>query len=207
MKPKSPPLINFKDHLERFIKLSESEFEEIMHYFTGKKLKKHQLLIKAGNKVQHTYWTIRGLLISSFVDVNGKEHIIQFANEGCWITDQNAFYNFMAATFNISCVEESELLCLSYENREKLCSKFHKMARIFRKKANDSFTKQQKRLLAHLTADAQKRYDLLISEYPGLTHRLSKTILAEKRESSHICFSLTRRPSAEGIKCGEGLMQ
>jgi hypothetical protein len=52
------------------------------------------------------------------------------------------------------------------------------MEHFFRKKANDSFTKQQKRLLTYLTADAQKRYELLLSEYPTLVQRLSKKTLA-----------------------------
>jgi CRP-like cAMP-binding protein len=75
-------------------------------------------------------------------------------------------------------VEESEMLCLSFANREKLCADMHKMEHFFRKKANDSFAKQQKRLLTYLTSDARKRYDLLVTEYPQLIQRLSKKTLA-----------------------------
>lgn len=178
MKLQSNSFINFKNHLENFIKIEDSEFEQIIRYFTFKKLKKHQLLIRAGDRVQHTYWTKKGLLTSNFIDPEGKEHIIQFAIEDCWITDQNAFYNQTTAIFNIVCMEDSELLCLSYQNREKLCSEIHKMEHFFRKKANDSFAKQQKRLLTYLTSDAQKRYELLLSEYPQLIQRLSKKTLA-----------------------------
>jgi CRP-like cAMP-binding protein len=178
MKLQPNSLVDFKNHLERFIKIDDDEFAQILKYFTYKKLKKHELLIRAGDKAKHTYWTKKGLLTSNFIDQEGKEHIIQFANENCWITDQNAFYNQTEAIFNIVCVEDSELLCLSYKNREKLCAEMHKMEHFFRKKANDSFTKQQKRLLTYLTADAQKRYELLLSEYPTLVQRLSKKTLA-----------------------------
>jgi CRP-like cAMP-binding protein len=178
MKLRSNSFITFKEHLENFITIDEDEFYQIMEYFSLKKLKKHQYLIHAGDVVRHTYWTKKGLLTSDFTAPDGKEHIIQFANEGCWITDQNAFYNQTKATFNIVCIEDSELLCLSYENREKLCAAMHKMEHFFRKKANDSFTKQQRRLLTYLTSDSQKRYELFLMEYPQMIQRLSKKTLA-----------------------------
>ena len=41
-----------------------------------------------------------------------------------------------------------------------------------------SFVKQQKRLLSYLSSDAQKRYELLLAEYPPFIHRLPKKVLA-----------------------------
>lgn len=171
-------LTDFKRHLNQFSAINDDEFAEILKYFKIKKLKKNDILIKAGSRVKHTYWTRKGLLTSHFSDPNGKEHIIQFANEGCWITDQNAFYNQTIAAFNILANEDCELLSISYDNRERLCSASHKMEHFFRKKANDSFAKQQKRLLTYLTADARQRFDLLIAEYPQLIQRLPKKLLA-----------------------------
>ena len=114
---------NFKRHLEKFIPLGPEEFEQVLSYFSVKRLKKRASLIRAGDNVRHTYWTSKGLLTSSFTDGDGKEHIIQFANENCWITDQNAFYNQTKAIFNIVCMEDTELLVLSYDNREKCAPK------------------------------------------------------------------------------------
>jgi hypothetical protein len=48
----------------------------------------------------------------------------------------------------------------------------------FQKKANDSFVKQQKRLITFPTADAKASYDLLQHDYPGIYQRVSKKILA-----------------------------
>jgi CRP-like cAMP-binding protein len=168
----------FRQHVEKFVSFSDPEFEQIMTYFTQRRKRKHDVLIKQGSPVKHTYWVVSGLVTSSFMDTQGKEHIIQFAIENCWVTDQNAFYNQGVATFNIICMEDTELLCLSFENRERLCADIHKMESFFRRKANDSFAKQQKRLLTYLTSDAKMRYELLVSEYPQLIQRLSKKTLA-----------------------------
>jgi len=171
-------LVAFRKHLEAFTTLTDSEFEKVLSYFSVKKLKKHDYLVREGEYVTNHHWVTQGLLISSFTEKEGKEHIIQFAIENCWITDQDAFYNQTKAIFNISCLEDTELLTLSYQNREKLCADMQKMEHFFRKKGNDSFVKQQRRLLSYMTNDAKARFNLLHQEYPGLYQRLSKKILA-----------------------------
>jgi CRP-like cAMP-binding protein len=168
-----------RKHLEKFIKLPDDEFDRIMTYFRIKKLKKDRVLIRPGQKVSHTYWVNKGLLISTYVDDRGKEHVIQAAVEACWITDQNAFYHQQKAIFTVIALEDTELFTLSFDDRERLCADFHAMEKFFRVKANDSFTKQQKRLLTYLSADARKRYDLLMSDEPGIAGRLSKKLLAQ----------------------------
>jgi len=178
MKASSQSKADFRKHLEQFIKIDDAEFEQILSHFTTRRLEKHQVLVRAGDPVHHTYWTVSGLLTSRYTAADGKEYIIQFAVEGCWITDQSAFYHRDKAIFNITAAEDVEVLSLSYENREKLCAAFHKMEHFFRRKANDSFTKQQKRLLTYLTSDSQRRYDLLLQEFPHIAQRLSKKTLA-----------------------------
>ncbi|HKO79021.1 MAG TPA: Crp/Fnr family transcriptional regulator [Chitinophagaceae bacterium] len=169
---------SFRKHLESYIVINDAEFENIINYFIPKKIKKNETLIKEGTSVSNTYWVIKGLLMSGFTSDEGKEHIIQFATENCWITDQNAFYNQGKATLNITSVEDSVVLSLSFENRERLCGAMHKMEHFFRKKANDSFVKQQKRLLTYMTSDAKERFRLLLEEYPSLFQRISKKTLA-----------------------------
>lgn len=173
-----PAYTDFRNHLECFTKLTEVEFDKVLTYFTHKKLKRHEYLIRSDEYVNHTYWVRKGLLVSTFTDSAGKEHIIQFAIENCWITDQNAYYNREKSIFNIVCHESSELLSLSYENREKLCSEIQSIESFFRRKANDSFVKQQKRLLTYMMSNAKQRFDLLLEEHPGLFQRLTKKTLA-----------------------------
>lgn len=168
----------FRKHLEIYIQLDNREFEAILEYFTIKRLKKGEYLVRQGDYVLNTNWVKKGLLISIFQGADGKEYIVQFAIENCWITDQQAFYNNNRAISNILCKEDTELLSISFENREKLCAQIQKMEYFFLKKANDSFVKQQQRLLTYMTSDAKKRFDLLLEEYPGLFQRLPKKTLA-----------------------------
>ena len=167
-----------KRHIEKFVKLTPQDLATALSYFSEHEFTKGEYVIREGDPVPCTYWVKKGLLVSAYNDAKGKEHIIQFAIENCWITDQNAFYNQTRATFNIQCLENSELLALSFDNREKLCKDIPKIEHFFRKKANDSFVKLQQRLLTYLSADAKARFDQLIEEYPGIAQRISKKILA-----------------------------
>lgn len=168
----------FYKHIAKFSSITEKEFEDIIPYFSKVIFKKGDNLVKLGEKVNHTYWVSKGLAVSNYIDNAGKEHIMQFANEGCWITDQQAFYNQSTAIFDIVCLEQTELISISFEEREKLCLTIPKMEHFFRKKANDSFVKQQKRLLTYMTNDATERFNLLLKEYPDLIQRISKRKLA-----------------------------
>jgi CRP-like cAMP-binding protein len=168
----------FRQHLGKHTHLTTQEFEQLLSFFSEEKITRNTMLVKAGARVPNTYWVKKGLLISSFTDEDGKDHIIQFATENCWITDQDGFYNQKNAIFDISSIEDTELLSLSFHNREKLCEEIPAMNHFFRRKGNDSFVKQQKRLLTYLTADAKKRFDLLMQEYPGIYQRVSKKIMA-----------------------------
>ncbi|MBO9636195.1 MAG: Crp/Fnr family transcriptional regulator, partial [Chitinophagaceae bacterium] len=70
------------------------------------------------------------------------------------------------------------LLSITYENRERLCEQSHKMEHFFRKKANGGFVSQQRRILSLLNNNAKERYEEFLSLYPGLSQRLSKTLIA-----------------------------
>jgi CRP-like cAMP-binding protein len=170
--------LQLRKHLERYTRLTDQEFAEVLKWFSFHSAKKDTTLIQPGEVVRYTYWVIGGLLYSVFNDNTGKEHIIQFAIENCWITDQQGFYNQQPAIFRVQALEDSMMWRLSFSDREKLCVAIPAMGHFFRKKANDSFVKQQKRLLTYMTTDAQERYDQLMLEYPGLGQRVPKNILA-----------------------------
>lgn len=167
-----------RTHFEELIHLTDEEFAFILSYFTVKKLKKHQFLIQTGDHVHHSYWVKKGLLKATFIDEKEKEHIIQFAMENWWITDYQAYFTQTQAIVNVDCMEDSELYCLSYENREKLCSELQKVEYFFRKKANSGFVALQKRMLSFLSNNIKERYEILLSQYPDLFQRVSKTIIA-----------------------------
>lgn len=167
-----------RDQIQKIVQLTDAEFEYVVDHFVARKLKKNQFVVQEGQLVDNDFFILSGCLKSYSTDANGKEHIIQFGMQDWWITDYQAYYNQSAASVNIDCIEESELLCLSYSNREKLCSEMHKIEHFFRKKTNKRNVALQQRILSLLSSSAKERYDKLLAEYPQLFQKVPKQLIA-----------------------------
>jgi len=167
-----------RQQIEKIISLTNSEFDYILPHFVAKKFKKHQFVIQEGQTVENDFFVLNGCLKSYYTDANGKVHIIQFGMQDWWITDYQAYYYQTSAIVNIDCIEDSELLCLSYQNREKLCAEIHKMEHFFRKKTNKRNVASQQRILSLLSSNARERYDKLLQQYPELFQKVPKQLIA-----------------------------
>ena len=167
-----------RHQIENIIKITDAEFEYVLSHFVAKKFKKHQFVIQEGQLVQNDFFVLNGCLKSYSTDANGKDHIIQFAMQDWWITDYQAYYNQTRATVNIDCIEDTELLCLSLKNREKLCAEMHKIEHFFRKKTNKRNVALQNRILTLLSSSAKERYDQLLEQYPQLFQKVPKHLIA-----------------------------
>lgn len=167
-----------KQQLLKIIDFSDQEFEYIVNHFTHKKLKKHQFLVQEGQLVTDDFFILSGCVKSYYTDAAGKVHIILLGAKDWWITDYEAYYDQKAATLNIDCIEDTEVLCLSNENREKLCRELHKVEHFFRKKTNRRNVALQNRILTLLSSSAKERYEKFLSDYPDLVQKLPKHILA-----------------------------
>lgn len=158
--------------------VTDEEFEYIYAHFTHKKLKKHQFLIQEESQVTNDHFVIKGLLKAYHTNTEGKEHILQFAAENWWITDYEAYFKQLKATIHVDCLEDCEILCLSFENRNKLCAELQKIEHFFRVKSNLGYVALQRRILSLLNKNAKERYEQFIELYPSLLQRVPKTILA-----------------------------
>jgi CRP-like cAMP-binding protein len=167
-----------KQHIEKITPLTDSEFEYVLSHFTSRRIRKHQFLVQEGESVLNDYYVLNGCLKAYHTDKEGKEHILQFALSDWWITDYGAYFKEAKATIHVDCVEESQLLCLSLHNREKLCGDMHKMEHFFRKKLNAGYVALQQRILTLLNSSAKERYEQLLNQYPSLFQKVPKTLIA-----------------------------
>jgi len=167
-----------RQQIEKITLLNDTEFDYILSHFTIKKFKKHQFIIQEGENVLNDFFILNGCLKSYFTDKNGKEHILAFGMQDWWITDYQAYYNQTTATINIDCIEDCELLSLSFQNREKLCAEMHKIEHFFRKKTNKRNVALQQRILSLLSNNAKEKYDQLLQLYPQLFQKVPKQLIA-----------------------------
>ena len=167
-----------RTQIEQIIPLTDDEFEYVFSHFTLRKQKKHQFIVQAGGFVENEYFVVNGLLKASFMNEQGKEHIVQFAMENWWVTDYLAFSKQTRANLNIDCLEDSTLFSISYANKKKLCKESHKMEHFFRIKTTSGYVNLQQRVLSLLNSDAESRYNQLLVQYPSLFQRVPKALIA-----------------------------
>jgi len=167
-----------RQHLEQITPLSDDEFEYILSHFTRKRVRRYQFLIEEAEPVPYEFFVVQGCLKAFNIDRNGKEHILQFALEGWWISDYQAFFNQGPATMLLSSLEEGELLAISLANRNKLCAEMHKIEHFFRLKITAGFIAMQQRILASMNLNVQERYEKLLKLYPDLAQRVPKQDIA-----------------------------
>lgn len=167
-----------RQHIEEIISLTDEEFDFVLGHFEQVNKRKHQYVVQEGEIVNKEYWIIKGCLKSYFVDNSGKEHILQFGMENWWITDYESFVKQTKSKTNIDCIEDSELLYITFKNREKLTKEMHKMERFWAKKSKFGRIALQNRVLSLLKNSSKERYELLLEQYPKLFQRVPKKMIA-----------------------------
>lgn len=165
-------------HIEEIVSLTDAEFEAVQSFFVSKSVARKAHLIRGGQMVTSEFLVVKGLLKSYNDDPMGREHIVQFAMEGWWISDYPAYAKQTSAEICVQALEDCEVLELSSDNKRLMCEKVPKMTAFFGKKAFKGYVALQKRVLSLLKNSAAEKYDLLLEQYPKLFQRVSKTLLA-----------------------------
>ncbi|KKX51924.1 hypothetical protein L950_0202895 [Sphingobacterium sp. IITKGP-BTPF85] len=109
---------------------------------------------------------------------NGEEHILYFAIEEWWISDIASFNDQEPAQLYIQALEDSEILIISREQKEKLFTNCTQVERLFRIMSQRAQVASQHRIIAALGFTAQERYLDFIKRYPKIYPRISNLQLA-----------------------------
>jgi CRP/FNR family transcriptional regulator, anaerobic regulatory protein len=166
------------ESLEREIRLSEPDKELIVSFVRERKIKKGQFLVHEGAVSRCTNFVNEGSVRTYFVDLNGQEHIVQFAIEGWWISDLNSFIQQVPATFNVQAIEDCIVLELPYENLETLYENVPKMERYFRILTQRAFIAFQQRVLQNISMTAEDRYLAFLKKHPKIELRIPQRLVA-----------------------------
>lgn len=167
-----------RQQIEEITPVTDEEFEYIKTFFTHKKVRKHQYLVQERDNVGCEYWIRKGIFRAFYLDSQGKEHIVQFAMENWWLSDYSCF-NQKKSNIDIICMEDAEVLCLTFYAREQLASVLHKMGHFFRITLTRSCSVQQRRIMSLLSDSPRQRYEEFANLYPAIMQKVPKKYIAE----------------------------
>lgn len=167
-----------KEHIAKTAQLTDEQFDYFFSHFESKSYKKGQAVISEGQKVDCEYFVIEGCLKAFFINDEIRMYILQFAMPTWWTSDYCALYNQTKATINVDCITDATVLCLSGNDREKLCKELHQAEHFFRWRTNKGYVASQKRLLSFMNNDTRARYEELMTLYPQLYNLVPKHLIA-----------------------------
>jgi CRP-like cAMP-binding protein len=167
-----------QEHLSKIISLTDQQFDYLFSFFQYRSFRKGQGIITEGDKVECEYFVLEGCLKSFYINDELKMFILQFAMPTWWTSDYEALYSGAKATMSVDCITDAEVLCLSNNDREKLCREIHEVEYFFRWRTNKGYVAVQKRLLSFMNNNAKHRYETLLAQYPALYNLVPKHLIA-----------------------------
>lgn len=189
-------------NLQKLIPLTEVQ----KHFLTGilreRKIKKGQLLVQEGTVQRYSFFVVKGLLNSYYIASDGKEHIVQFASEGWWISDLNSFTRQVPATFNVQALENSVVLELPFNNTEAMFEQVPQMDRYFRIITERAFISFQLRIVQNNSMSAKDRYLIFREKHAGLLIRLPQKLVASYLGMTPEFLSKIKNGLRTGIRSG-----
>ena len=169
------PLI---EYFNRLLPLNEEEKSFVRAVFKERKIKRRQFILQEGDVCKLNTFVIEGCFKMYMVDVNGKEHNLQFAIENWWIGDIGSFHTEQPSKLYIEAIENSVILQINKEDQLKLFVEYPKFNRIFRVITENALVSTQRRILQNISSTAEERYLDFMERYPHFFNRISNVQIA-----------------------------
>lgn len=150
------------------ITLSAASEEHISSISKVRAISKGELLIRHGQVVKNTYFVIDGCLRSYGIDESDKEHTLQFAIKGWWISDFIAVYTNEPATLNVEAIKDSYVIAFNTKDLDEIHTLFPEFEAFQRKNLERHVVSLHKRILNQLQLTAHERYNVFLKQYPDI---------------------------------------
>ena len=157
---------------KRGVNLTSDETDLLRSFFSHKKFRKHQYILQEGDVATHDNFIIKGICRTYRVDEKGQEHILRFSPEDWWAGDLASFLSGDPTSYNVDCIEDTEVLRISAADLETLYERVPKMNKYFRLLYQRSIISYNLRLESNLIKPARQRYEEFIRKYPEIEQRV-----------------------------------
>jgi|SRR5690606_26823109 len=169
---------NLEDYIKENGGLTDEEFAHIASQLKFRELKKGDFLLRQGQVCQQTFYVEKGLLRFYSIDHFGKEHIVQFASEGWFVSDRSSIFFKDPSEFFIDAIEDSRVAVLD-ENFICSVNEVSPQFRVYNDRILHNHIRHlQNRVHLLISGTAEKRYLDFIHLYPELTQRVPQWMIA-----------------------------
>ncbi len=186
----------FRQSMERHIRFTDEEFRQFSSYFKRVKVAKKEFLLKEGQICRFEGFVTGGCFRTFVLNEDGFEKVLYFSSQGWWVTDLDSFTNSKPATQWIQAMEDSELLLISKEDKERLFAEMHKVEKLFRIISQKALIALNQRIWRNHSLTAKERYLHFTETYPEVAKKLTNVQLASYLGITHEFVSKIRKTIA-----------
>ncbi|HTN38055.1 MAG TPA: Crp/Fnr family transcriptional regulator [Arachidicoccus sp.] len=168
----------FAVYLKEKASLTDEQIEEVRAVTINKRLRKRQYLLQEGDVCHHNCFLAKGCLRLYRVGEDGVEHILRFAVENWWISDQESYNNGIPSKNNIDALEDSELLLIEKNDFNHIVHNFPNFRTFKDALKARSFDVSQNRIMSNISDTAEEKYKNFIKSYPDISNRVPLHMIA-----------------------------
>ncbi|MDR6527474.1 CRP-like cAMP-binding protein [Chryseobacterium rhizosphaerae] len=162
-----------KTHIRGYVDIPDEKLEQYCNAFHLQKIKKKDFLLREGDVCGFEGFVVNGCFKVSHTDHNGAEQILYFGIENWWLSDIDSFITGIPSKLNIQAIEDSEILLISKQDKERFYLEIPEIERLMRLKFQRSIIALQRRIIDNLSKSSDERYLDFLKEYPEIAHRLT----------------------------------
>lgn len=158
--------------------LNELEIAAVRAVSVKKKLRKRQYLLQEGDVCVNNCFVVKGCLRLYTVGEDGSKHMLRFAVENWWMSDQESLNNGTPSKNNIDVLEDSEVILISQRDYINLQMTIPKLRGLVERLKARSFEASQRRILSNISYSAEEKYQNFIRTYPDIFYRIPMHMIA-----------------------------
>jgi CRP-like cAMP-binding protein len=175
----SPSVFTSLDaYVARCISLSEADFAYFHAQLTVKHYKKKSRLLSAGEICSFEGFITKGCCRVYYLNEKGNEVDLYFGIEEWWVSDMASFTQQKPSNLFIETLEDTELIIISYEAKERLFNRIPAFERMFRLMVQRTHETLMKRLISSFSEPAEERYLSFVAKYPSIVQRVPQHLIA-----------------------------
>ncbi|RQO31266.1 Crp/Fnr family transcriptional regulator [Taibaiella sp. KBW10] len=168
----------FKQHIAKFVPITEAEFTGICTYFNQELLQKKEQVLSEGQTCKKKYFVLSGCMRMFFINEKGAEQTTQFAIEQWWLADLFSFIRQQPSSFAIQALEKTEVLSITATAYAQLLNDFPFMETYFRQVYQITAAAAQMRVKFLYGYSKEELYLQFSSNFPEFVQRVPQYLLA-----------------------------
>lgn len=167
----------FREEVEKHVKLSDKEWSVFQKILIPKQLKKHDLFLEQGKVCRYMAFINKGYVRFYFL-LEGEEITKEFSFENSFCGSYTSFITGNPSRFNVKAMEDLNLLLFTRAHLLDLVDKYPVWAKFLLFSVENLFVRKENREASFLLDTPEVKYARLLEEHKEMLQRVPLKYIA-----------------------------